>query len=298
MSLKATQGTCTRCNSRIQPISLTQWSDLKAHLRGNHHPSSSPAAHVPQHLKEAEAGLIRYDAEIKRQRSIIVSLQNEQKLLRRQVEEYKSLLSPIRKLPLEILRLVFTHVCGENVVGLGGYPIIPALVLGEVCAYWRTVSLSAQELWSTIDVLVPSGEAVGSEQTKAVSVLRKLLERSGHMPLTISITEGPVTVPQPITKVLDLLLLHSYRWYSLELNHPCRETSLYFPSIRGRLPLLEVLHIGTLAHEDECAMFEIAPKLHTVILTNDIDRIPILPWSQIRNLEMGYLCCDFAKGLR
>ncbi|KAJ7596277.1 hypothetical protein C8J56DRAFT_772831, partial [Mycena floridula] len=50
------------------------------------------------------------------------------------VDGYKSLISPIRKFPPEIIRQIFEHFCTENRLDKAGINI-PALVLSRVYSH-------------------------------------------------------------------------------------------------------------------------------------------------------------------
>jgi hypothetical protein len=71
------------------------------------------------------------------------------------VEEHSALLSPIRRVPNDILSLIFLASLPRNshfqkLTKLSG--IHPALVLSHVCRRWRHMSLSTPSLWSVINI--------------------------------------------------------------------------------------------------------------------------------------------------
>ncbi|THU75287.1 hypothetical protein K435DRAFT_619767, partial [Dendrothele bispora CBS 962.96] len=58
----------------------------------------------------------------------------------------RSLLSPVRRLPWEILTLVFLFLCGEPRWGDASL-IPPAFQLSQVCASWRELALNTPTIW-------------------------------------------------------------------------------------------------------------------------------------------------------
>ena len=89
------------------------------------------------------------------------------------VNACKSLFAPIRRLPVELLEIIFTHVCDSSVNSVrslspferGGASVLwqgailsfytPARDLGMVCRYWMTISESLSNLWSTVEATLP-----------------------------------------------------------------------------------------------------------------------------------------------
>ncbi|KAE9387528.1 hypothetical protein BT96DRAFT_751431, partial [Gymnopus androsaceus JB14] len=87
--------------------------------------------------------------------SLLVEQQNR---LREIMLQAQSLLSPIRKIPDEILQRVFDDCCEKNHFefdanksksGLAtpAAEDTPALVLSSVCSRWRRIALSLPSIW-------------------------------------------------------------------------------------------------------------------------------------------------------
>ncbi|THU92110.1 hypothetical protein K435DRAFT_216885 [Dendrothele bispora CBS 962.96] len=69
-------------------------------------------------LSDAEKDLADYDTEIIRLETTISALKHKRTHLERYLANCRSLLSPIRRLPLEILTLVFLYLCREPIKSL------------------------------------------------------------------------------------------------------------------------------------------------------------------------------------
>ncbi|KAJ7585686.1 hypothetical protein C8J56DRAFT_948658 [Mycena floridula] len=277
---------CLDCPNIFQPTSATkaQWIQLKSLLRGNSHPSRSPAE-ILQLLSGAETDLQRCDAEIVRQQSYLFSLQNQRVMLQRHVEGYKSLVSPIRKIPPEILRQIFQHVCLENRLDRGGSrDRIPGLKLARVCSQWLSISLATKSLWSTIDL-----DLQYTWDDKVAKGVDFLLERSAGFPLTLSIDRAIHLDRMPwLEDILRALAKESRRWVEFRLGSRMPSVSMSFvlaglASIKGKLPLLRSLTLPDL-EDGTVELFRDAPQLQTVDLSG-LDLL--LPWDQLREVKFG-----------
>ena len=252
--------TCSKCVPVPKPPSQAQTTELKALLRGL---EISDTTRVTQLLARAEEDLCQIDKEIGRQHSLLLTLMDYQDAVQKHIDGYKSLLSPIRGLPSEILREVFLFYCeaeGGNRITVNYGPglgiQIPAFTLSQVCAHWRGIALSTSGLWSRI--LVDSERARESEE-----LIRELLFRSENTPLSL----GLYINEKADSPSLSLLFASAHRSRHLRVH-----SSLYpLPSsaavIQNNLPLLEELFL-CLHPDDDCAfqLFSTVPKLRTLHL--------------------------------
>ena len=74
----------------------------------------------------------------------IALLEQQSATIEEDVNRLQSLLAPIRKLPQELVRIVFTDAFAEN-------PAV-AWILAAVCRSWRTLALSTHCIWSKVRV--------------------------------------------------------------------------------------------------------------------------------------------------
>lgn len=234
---------------------------------------------IRQRLVDVHRDLESYDVGISRLKAMVISLENQRAELEIHAEEYDSLLAPIRKLPPEILRTIFSHFCTANVVE--DTISSPAVILGAVCAHWRTLSLSFPELWSNIELC--TYEEDGYDEDRASLALGLILSRSASHPLTITIHDENETIDAG--SPVSLLINQSSRW---------RKASLFITdisgptlaSLSGNLPLLErlVLNLHS-TPEEPLRCFSIAPRLRSVHVSRT--RNVILPTSQLEKLELS-----------
>ena len=187
-------------------------------------------------------------------------LKEKREGIRTSVQEYRTILSPMRQLPNDILREIFSHClpCHRNPVPIATE--IP-LLLAQVCSKWRAVVFSSPRLWSqlyisfcdedreyrpahTIDPLL--GVTNDQRREKAIQVLnqrveivREWLARSGSCPLSISLNytrssfdwrddvetdEDPDAnsdiLSDATRRLFKILASHSHHMQSLELSMP------------------------------------------------------------------------------
>ncbi|THU98844.1 hypothetical protein K435DRAFT_660030, partial [Dendrothele bispora CBS 962.96] len=115
-------------------------------LRANFGTYTSDITHASQCLIDAERDVQRYDNEIQKLEADIVSLRNQQQRIYRRIDQYRSLLAPIRKLPPEVLGHIFSLICTENVAAVSKIDC-PAVHLSHVCAGWRDLARTTPSLW-------------------------------------------------------------------------------------------------------------------------------------------------------
>ncbi|CAL1709106.1 unnamed protein product [Somion occarium] len=152
-------------------------------------------------IEDAEGRLARIVQESK---TAIQALENEKAALEKHLEYTQAYISPMRRLPRELLEQIFLF-------NFEDYPCC-AWVLSSVCSSWRRLALSMPKLWSKIR-LVTSSEA-------PADTVRLWLERSGHkIPLDIEIflhsppsAASSSTRPRPPRRTTSNTILIADNW--------------------------------------------------------------------------------------
>ena len=101
--------------------------------------SNTSLADVDHKIEAAEAQLAQIVAE---SRCSIKHLQRERAALEEKISRTLAYMSPIRRLPAELLRHIFMMNFDE-------YPCC-AWILSSVCSQWRRLALSMPKLWSKV----------------------------------------------------------------------------------------------------------------------------------------------------
>ncbi|KAJ7309966.1 hypothetical protein DFH08DRAFT_974568 [Mycena albidolilacea] len=179
------------------------------------------------------------------------------------IQAHKGTLSPLRRMPIELLSLIF--VFGSRFK----YLEPPPWTASQVCHLWRTVALSQSSFWATINLDFERTSEM-DRKTSTPFRLKAQLKRSGTLPLCIDFAcRYKFGSAKPELVLLDILAQHSTRWETVRLFGP-----LYMfndlACIRGNLPLLCKLQV--LCHppdpddEHTVDVFEFAPNLRDVIV--------------------------------
>ena len=101
--------------------------------------SNTSLADLDRKIEAAEAQLAQIVAD---SRCTIKQLQRERAALEEKISRTLAYVSPIRRLPAELLRLIFMMNFDE-------YPCC-AWILSSVCSQWRRLALSMPKLWSKV----------------------------------------------------------------------------------------------------------------------------------------------------
>ncbi|KAF5350775.1 hypothetical protein D9758_010368 [Tetrapyrgos nigripes] len=140
------------------------------------------------------------------------------------------------EIPTELLAKIFIHCLpseseSDDSMAHSSFRLQDApLLLTKVCREWRSVALHEPRLWCTLHVRIP--RAVNTKNLEfwesRMEGIRKWLDRSGQVPLSLAFSGGPNMYPVPTTAaapyhsfVLQLEILfasQSHRWKSLELE--------------------------------------------------------------------------------
>ncbi|KAJ7614614.1 hypothetical protein DFH06DRAFT_1146289 [Mycena polygramma] len=228
----------------------------------------------------------RASTEMLRLRRIIQHLQLKSREISLYLKAKRCLVSPIRRLPPELLEIVFSFAIipdQRNTSSMAaGLTALGAIRLTHVCSYWRAIALKTRRLWATILLRQP--------QSKPQSSIDQLDVYSSHAkstPLTIRCYKWPAR--QLVVKLAQI----SHRWHEINLtipNHVFGELLV----VRHKIPLLRSLCIHIAQWRDGAQTndtFQDAPQLRRVVLTVSSGHIwPfsfILPFDQITLLTLS-----------
>ncbi|KAJ7723677.1 hypothetical protein B0H16DRAFT_1737121 [Mycena metata] len=151
-------------------------------------------------------------------------LADERERLATYVDSHTALLSPVRRLPLDILQEIFIACLPAHRNCVMSATEAPVL-LGRICSSWRNISLSTPCLWSRLHLAhpilklnpsVPLSAVFTNKVAQRLEIAKTWLGRSGQCPLAISslwIVRGSIEHPENTTNLLiDTLLPFSSRW--------------------------------------------------------------------------------------
>ncbi|SJL14755.1 uncharacterized protein ARMOST_18223 [Armillaria ostoyae] len=228
--------------------------------------------------------------------SVLQRLQQEYNHTVTDLHRKKSLLSPIRRLPSDILLHIFglaTDDDGEHCLSS------PPFIFRSVCYTWRALVLSSPTLFSNVDIII-SKHSHGKYNTynpKQHNAICTALALSGGCPLNISI-KGSSATKEAWEFIAECVAPTSNRWKYFHLSVQDAEIIVSLSKILGCLPLLESLDFTfynprPIKHFDEAlsSIFCSAPLLHTVRISGNVFSELSLPLHQLTNLDLDLMCC-------
>ncbi|KAJ7366565.1 hypothetical protein DFH08DRAFT_728613 [Mycena albidolilacea] len=279
-------------------------SPFASYLGTNYSPRDTELAQIRRLLIEPGVRLKRLEDEIAAIQKTLDELTEERDTLSAYVEAHKALMSPIRRLPVEIIQDIFLACLPTHrncVMSAQEAPII----LGRICSSWRAISLSLPQLWSRLHIaepVLPPPNSPNRRLTEAkvaqrLEVAYAWLRRSGDCPLSISLesrSNRPMNahladpVPSSPNLFMEALVSFAHRWQNIRLAAQL-ETLLHLTE--NDVPILKQLEL--------VQYFENPPNfvsqfgiLHSPSLTsfsfagsNNLSDLP-LRWNQLTSLSL------------
>jgi hypothetical protein len=243
--------------------------------------------------------IISYIEELESQIALLdeatAALQLRRADLLQSVKFHKSFLSPVRRLPPEILGEIFSLVVHAGFPDDRDLPVTQYApwLFTRVCRHWSAVALANPSLWSMIYLNLDDRRG----ELGAVSLTKLRLQRSGNLPLTIRIVQD--AGDDSFHPVLDVVLASSERWRTADLNfsYPLLPQ---ITRIRGHLSSLTTLLVSMEACQDVPAgdlafrnVFAVAPQLRSLHgiwwYGGDFISAPFsLPWRQLTRMHITF----------
>ncbi|KAJ6594652.1 hypothetical protein B0H19DRAFT_1009675 [Mycena capillaripes] len=235
-------------------------SPFAPRLGTNYCPTDEEVLGIENLLVEPILQLKHLDDEIAQLQMAMDKLVEERESLGAYVAAHKALISPVRRLPLEILQEIFiaclpTH---RNCVMSASEPPV---LLGRICGSWRAVSLSTPRIWAKLHVVEPRRSPFDLDQLMSfekkyvgrLETMKAWLGRAGDCPLSISL-EGSLNRAVEISP--DASLAHDSRQFLQALiPFASHWQKISFKRIRAAM-LLEAL--STLTESDVPILQDIA----------------------------------------
>ncbi|KAJ7656532.1 hypothetical protein DFH06DRAFT_1091449 [Mycena polygramma] len=229
--------------------------------------------HLPSIREFVSSGSSRrtlLDARIAPLKAELEKLQRERDALDVEIRKHEGALSPLRRLPTEIISAIFTlalppFASCSNLMNVQEGP----WVLSAVCSRWRAVVLSQPCFWTSLSLDFMDDPPDSASLVGLVPTLEAHLERSQQSPLNITFrTFYDMDIEEREQRVLDLITLCCHRWETVELSGPWMlYTSPSLGSTRGDLPLLRSLSITVQELGDPGSVldvFQSCPQLQEV----------------------------------
>ncbi|KAF8337194.1 hypothetical protein F5887DRAFT_985681 [Amanita rubescens] len=202
----------------------------------------------------------------------------------------------IETIPIEILCDIFCLLRGNRPIYLDtldsarGFP----WVAGQVCRRWRETFISHSPLWTSLSLHLDYGlfrsASYNAEINRRTAIY---IERSGRLPLTISISLHPTSHKHP-SQTITTLVSCSSRWKNLDLSISDSSVIDFFLRCKGNLPILTSLKIRGDVVSNLSSIFEATPCLTGLDLSERMGRIAF-PWAQLTRVIMFMRFQDYDR---
>ncbi|KAF8889127.1 hypothetical protein BD779DRAFT_1522106 [Infundibulicybe gibba] len=239
----------------------------------NRNPTSSEVTYLKDIIERAQEAFLIADEGSKQIKSVLDGWLEQRAQLLRIIEGHKTILSPLRRLPPEVLGEIFIAY-----LGVGG--MFAPILLSHLCSRWRIIVLDTPRLWSKLNVTITS-----SNVSRMRSALEVYLARSGQALLDITI--------QHQHYLSNLLAPQAHRWEHINLNIPPDLHLELIPLLKDRLQSLKSItlvrkrrHYIRLEEYEDARLIDCyieAPKITDVSVIG-VYHLP-LPWTQLGNLK-------------
>ena len=207
---------------------------------------------------------------------------------------HRSALSVVRRLPNDILRLIFLAVV-EDVKPRDRLDTkAGAWSVSRVCARWRDVALSTPSLWSTIYLESRQSPWLTKLPMPTVNaIVDTCLFRAGRAPIDLSVSSS-LGDHSRLTSVCPTICLHASHWNYVALC-PLTDLVLEYLATVKNVPLLKhvslVIATASIDPRDKRLDFLLsAPRLQHVCLVypcgEDVPLLQHFPWKQLLSFTL------------
>ncbi|KAJ7741390.1 hypothetical protein B0H16DRAFT_1565632 [Mycena metata] len=198
-------------------------------LGTNYCPTDEEVPEIKALLVDPAHRLKHLNHEIAELQKALDTLAEERDSVIAYMDGHKALISPVRRLPLDIIQEIFI-ACIPTYRNCVMSALEAPILLGRICSSWRTIAYSTPRLWARLHIVEPFSYALEhpgqiASETKAAqrfAATKEWLGRSGQCPLSISLHNGPdhrshnATSPTP--SFLQALVLFASRWEHMEFT--------------------------------------------------------------------------------
>lgn len=289
---------CQKCSgtgylfSEIKDKPEIDHSHLLSLLRSAHVPEAEEKASILTTIDDCNAQLDSLITELSRLRPIMKKVKRRCVELKLQIHYQTGLLSPIRRLPNELLSEILLYSSGGRVDVCS--PRSDVWKFERVCKRWRDVSLSS-EVWSSIDVFLESMTPwnTGTSMAAVTHSVNLCLRRSRDRSLSIKFIE--IGSPTTFKDIFDVVARYSHRWEELFLSLSMLPAES--PTLDHGLTRLKFLRFtGAYVGSKPLDTFQHAQQLHRLHLFSVAKplRSLLLPWAQITDFKV--VQCQFRTG--
>ncbi|KAE9389970.1 hypothetical protein BT96DRAFT_363518 [Gymnopus androsaceus JB14] len=202
---------------------------------------------IVKFLKDIDSEMDRYTTKISALETEIAFLNSQRQRLQSHRTSISSLLSPIHRLPNELLARIFTLACEKNVLNSDpGSRDEVALRIASVSFRWRVLAIACSEIWSSVVIQLHDGTEVEEVRLQLEHQLDIHLERSKDQRLTLEIYVGIPWRRFIDDPLVTKMVQHSARWQHLTLHDGYQVEEADILNLRTHMPLPSTLETLTI----------------------------------------------------
>ncbi|KAJ6573492.1 hypothetical protein DFH09DRAFT_1312197 [Mycena vulgaris] len=276
-------------------------SPFTSKLGTNYCPQDEEIIEIQSLLVEPALRLKCLDDEITELQKAVEKLRDERDELGAYVDAHRALISPARRLPLDIIQEIFI-TCIPTDRNCVMSAIEAPVLLGRICSSWRTISLSTPRLWSSLHIVepsCPSESALARFEEKLAQRLQTTktwLSRSGQCPLSISLQSmfnRAGFTPANHGHLLQALVPFASRWEHIHLAVLFSVLAIMSPLKETDVPMLKSVRMTEIGVPVDLAWdslgFLRGPRIHSFQIWGSSFRPLEIPlrWSGLTDLSMG-----------
>ncbi|KAF7364079.1 hypothetical protein MSAN_01066700 [Mycena sanguinolenta] len=283
-------------------------SPFVSRLGTNYCPTDEEVVEIEALLVDPTLRLKGLDDEIRKLQEAIDKLGEERSRVAAYVEGYKALISPVRRLPLDIIQELFVACLPTHrncVMSASEAPVL----LGHICSSWRAISLSTPRLWSSLHVVEPlrnladpTSASFEEKVARRLEITQMWLGRSGQCPLSISFQSGSegtsqigIAAPSATSaQFMNTLLSFAPRWQHIHFTIPISLLLNVMSHPDAEVPQLETVAFHNQGHHPTFTTggpFNMlrGARISSLSIPGAIFRPESLPvqWSQLTTLTVG-----------
>lgn len=303
---------CSRCQLGHwqMPTDLEYQCPVPKHLlQTNEQLRPSEESSMLEILANTRSELSLLDQEIKRVKQVWKTLMDRKELLRQSVLDAKKILSPIRRIPSEIIAEIILHSLGYYIFDDDDTMHWQATsmntrkgiwIFSHVSRIWRAAALSLPVIWANISIKYLPKDAEPS--AAALNLLQTILARAKLCSLRIEFVLDAHT-SDVAKELLRSLVRVSSQWRDVRLEMH----SKFFQrlaAVKGRLPLLESIHVEQNSNNSETRggivatplnkLFQTAPSLRSLTCIGFKNTGALqLPWAQLNHYRNNEPMLEF-----
>ncbi|KAJ7037460.1 hypothetical protein C8F04DRAFT_1257025 [Mycena alexandri] len=224
-------------------------SPFASKLDTNYCPLDEEVLEIQRLLVEPLSRLKGIDDKIAELQKTIGKLTQERDSVSTYVEAHKALISPLRRLPLDIIQEIFI-ACLPTHRNCVMSAVEGPVLLGRICSLWRTVSLSTPRLWARLHIAEPGraqqAPIYQEKYAQRLAITKAWLERSGRCPLSISFDGSKIHPPglsEPVNRFLGIVLSYASRWQHISVTASSSALDTVFTLTEHGVPMLKTLEM-------------------------------------------------------